>query len=281
MLIPGITLNVLSDVHESTDIAISSGTRSLADCANVPAAASAIVPRDDWRPLTTAEFDLLRPTPDTQLHEMLTLIDLDPAALTDIQQRMLPLLADPADTPADAERRTATVRAARDLLLDTLYQRAGITCGDHGPADTVVHSPQQLSTAYNYAERVFMGLHLDNHQDYPLTERHLSYLLAGVNLGFAHRYVHFVNLRVVDLIRLLRETGHPVPITTHALKNAFFAAFGGYPVVRIRLRPGQAYVVNTQDVLHDGATNDVGLPDVSMLTANALSARAMAPSPAG
>jgi hypothetical protein len=36
-------------------------------------------------------------------------------------------------------------------------------------------------------------------------------------------------------------------------------------VVRIRLDPGEAYLCNAQDTIHDGSTNDRGVPDVALL----------------
>ncbi|WP_059006478.1 hypothetical protein [Streptomyces specialis] len=278
MLLPGITLSVLSDLFGPSDIMISSGVRPLPGPA---AAESALVPRDDWRPLTDDEFAVLSPGAPVPLYDRMTLVDLDPGDLERSQRRLLPLLAGASESrepTGPAEPRKAAIREVCDRLLATLARRGGITCETVGPADAVVHRPGRLSTAYNYDRRFFMGLHLDNHQDHALTERHLAYPLTVVNLGFADRYVHFVNLRVTALCAMLREAGHGIPATTHALKNAFFAAHPSCPVLRVRLRPGQAYLVNTQDVLHDGATNDRGLPDVSLLSANALSVAE--PSPA-
>jgi hypothetical protein len=49
------------------------------------------------------------------------------------------------------------------------------------------------------------------------------------------------------------------------LTAAFFRSYPDYPVVRVTLPPGHAYVAVTQYVIHDGATNTLGQPDVAFL----------------
>jgi hypothetical protein len=76
------------------------------------------------------------------------------------------------------------------------------------------------------------------------------------------------------MVEMLEESGHAVSgESANDLRDAFFAAFPDYPVLRVRLQPGQAYLCNTQNTVHDGATNDEGLPDLSFLTLNELPVR--------
>ncbi|WP_432139208.1 hypothetical protein [Streptomyces sp. bgisy154] len=279
MLKTGVTLSVRSDAFDPSDVMICSGIRRLTDVIGAAADPTAVVPRDDWRHLTPAERELLAPAPATPLNRMLTVLGLDADALEACRDALLPVLAAAGegdaregDVDEHAARRGSVLERVRERVLDAVGRRVGARSTRQGAADSVVHRPGLVSTAYNYERRTFMGLHLDNHEDFPLTERHRSLLLTVANLGFTDRYVHFVNLRTTDLMLMLAAGGHAVPETGHALKNAFFTAFPAHPVLRLRLRPGQAYLVNTQDVLHDGATNTVGLPDVSFLTANRLTA---------
>ncbi|MDI9885811.1 hypothetical protein QMZ92_15835 [Streptomyces sp. HNM0645] len=272
MLNTGITLSVHCEAFHPSDVMISSGTRRLADVPGIAADPTAVVPRDDWRHLTPPEREMLDPAPATPLNRMLTVLDLDADSLKACRDELLPMLAAARDGNADeqAAQRGAVLGRVRERVLDAVGRRVGARSTRQGASDSVVHRHGLVSTAYNYEQRTFMGLHLDNHEDFPLTERHRSLLLTVANLGFTDRYVHFVNLRTTDLMLMLAAAGHTVPKTGHALKNAFFAAFPAHPVLRVRLSPGQAYLVNTQDVLHDGATNTEGLPDVSFLTANRL-----------
>ncbi|GGV00611.1 hypothetical protein GCM10010182_17380 [Actinomadura cremea] len=269
MLLPGLTLNVESDLFVPADLAIGPGVRRLPDAPGAPAAGSARTARTGRRPLRPDETATLRPPPGSARpapHELLTVFDVGAATLAACREEVLPLLAgDGRDALA------AAVRTARDRVLDALTRRTGFACRRVRTADAVVHAPGRPSTAFNYDEGVYMGLHIDNQQDLPLDERDRSFLLASVNIGFAERYLQFVNLRVTDLMAMVEKSGREVPQTARALKDAFFDAYPDYPVLRVMLRPGQAYLLNTQDVLHDGATNERGMPDVSLLMSNDLS----------
>ncbi|QFG24616.1 hypothetical protein [Actinomadura sp. WMMB 499] len=269
MLLPGLTLNVESDLFQPSDLEISPGVRRLPDAPGAPAASTARTARPSWRPLTPRETATLRPAvPHVGApHERLTVFDIGAATLAACRAEVLPPLAgDGPDALAGA------VRTSRDRVLEVLTRRTGFVCDRVRTADAVVHAPGRPSTAFNYDEGVYMGLHIDNQQALPLDERDRSFLLASVNIGFRERYLQFVNLRVRDLMAMVEKSGREVPKTARALKNAFFDACPDYPVLRVTLRPGQAYLVNTQDVLHDGATNDQGMPDVSLLMSNDLSA---------
>jgi hypothetical protein len=42
-----------------------------------------------------------------------------------------------------------------------------------------------------------------------------------------------------------------------AIGAAFMSTFPDYPIVRLRLRPGEAYIAPTENVLHDGSSTGV------------------------
>lgn len=160
--------------------------------------------------------------------------------------------------------RVEVLSSIRDNLVEPLRE-VNLEIRSSGPADLVLHKPSQKSTAFNYDTKTFMGLHLDNHQKYPLDERWKSYLLCGVNLGSSHRYFQFVNLTTLDILEACSLSPSDQGLTTNSIKEKFFLNHSGYPVLKVRLEPGQAYVCNTQDVIHDGATSESGEPDISFL----------------
>ena len=191
--------------------------------------------------------------------------DIDSQTLQASQERLLPLVR-------DGEAGSDSARAAVDEFCALLYERTAEVCGLRPPAagrgDLIVHGPGQPSTAFNFDTGAFMGLHIDNHQDLPLDERERARTLCAVNLGFTERYLHFVNLPVSELLELLAERGVAAPSRAEQLKDLFLARFPDYPVIRLALLPGHAYICNTQNTIHDGATPEGDLPDVSFLTMN-------------
>lgn len=207
---------------------------------------------------------LLRSGPVSPGRDILV-FDIGSRSLQATQGRLLPLVR-------DGGAGSASVRAAVDEFCALLSERTAEVCGLRPPVDgrgdLVVHGPGQPSTAFNFDTGAFMGLHIDNHQDLPLDERDRARTLCAVNLGFTERYLHFVNLSVSALLEMLAEHGVAAPSRAEQLKDLFLNRFPDYPVIRLVLLPGHAYLCNTQNTIHDGATPEGDLPDVSFLTMN-------------
>jgi hypothetical protein len=101
-----------------------------------------------------------------------------------------------------------------------------------------------------------IGLHLDSGSRLPLNARHRAIPRCGLNLGTHPRYFVFVNLTVEMILKLLpgvlseddlNSTPSPWPLLI-----AFFSMFPNYPVLRLKLHPGEGYVAPTQSLIHDG-----------------------------
>jgi hypothetical protein len=43
----------------------------------------------------------------------------------------------------------------------------------------------------------------------------------------------------------------------------FMTLFPSYPVVRVRIHPGEAYVAPTENILHDGSSIDMNAMDIT------------------
>lgn len=276
---PGFTVNLLDSTLTAASIAVSSGSRPQRSAAHAP---NCVVAREDWRGLYDDERDIVLGAGEQALSTTLSILDLGDELLRESHETLLPLLAsastvggDPsrADEPQQVAEQQAYVSALRTFqssVSRALYERYGIIPETTGAADLVVHQPDQLSTAFNPGINAFMGLHIDSHQRLPFGDRTGAMTLCSVNVGFAERYLNFVNLPVRSLLEVLAERGVPAPESASDLKDAFFAEFPDYPVLRLTIRPGQAYLCNTQNTIHDGATNHAQRPDVSFLTLHRL-----------
>ncbi|HEX3961177.1 MAG TPA: hypothetical protein VHZ03_31920 [Trebonia sp.] len=269
-LLPGFTVNLLDDLLTGASILISSGVRPFRGTGHAP---DCVVARDDWRRLDEEEAATLLGEGPRPPAESLSLLDLGEGLLADAHRALLPFLAGDGTRPgavlAGASLADA-LRAFQSAVTQVLFDRYGLVAETTGAADMIVHQSDQASTAFNPAAGEFVGLHIDTHQRLPFGERAGAMTLCSVNVGFADRYLDFVNLPVSSLVRLLAERGVPAPRSSAELKEAFFARFADYPVLRLVLRPGQAYLCVTQNTIHDGATNHAGMPDVSFLTLHRL-----------
>jgi len=118
-----------------------------------------------------------------------------------------------------------------------------------------VHLPGLETVTLDPANRKFLGLHLDSWDRYPLEARARSLNRICVNIGAEPRHFLFLNLSLMNVARLLaeesRETPHPAP---ESVGPAFMSRFPGYPIVRVRIGPGEAYIAPTDNVIHDAST---------------------------
>lgn len=137
-------------------------------------------------------------------------------------------------------------------------------------ADLAFAPPGLHSTAFDRVNRIYKGLHIDDHEKLPYNKRHQAFILFNINLGSTVRYFKFVNHQLISIMRMLGNNYEHEVIEswpTHKIKDQFFHQFPKYPIIRAVLSPGDAYLCQTQNVIHDGSTNDQDATDISLLVA--------------
>jgi len=129
----------------------------------------------------------------------------------------------------------------------------------------------------------FVGMHIDNWSRLPVSQRHVAPKRICVNLGDDVRYLLFVNFPVRHLIdeilaALARHEGrlggdaeqtgvrralHPTSGVS-ALARAFLETHPMYPVLRLKVYPGEAYIAPTENMIHDGSSVGARGQDVAL-----------------
>ena len=249
------------DHRKQDHIELSSGTH----CEHDPATGhDAFYANPDWRPIPSHELAALQ-RQGQKSTSRIVFFDFGHNFVARCRRYITPEVF---QANAAVNQRKLALQEIKQDHTHCLEEFCSVQIVQDGPADLVIHRPHQRSTAFNYDTNTFMGLHIDNHQRYPLTERWRSYHLSCVNLGSTYRYFQFVNLTTLDLLDCLYPPGSYDDLsllTTHSLKSRFLSQYPHYPIFRVRLEPGQGYICNTQDTIHDGATNENDAPDVSFL----------------
>jgi hypothetical protein len=113
------------------------------------------------------------------------------------------------------------------------------------------------TVTYDGVGECFIGLHIDDLDAMPLARRMESTSRLCVNLGAGTRYLLFVNLGVSSLVARLAESEPGVDfgaLRSTPLIHAFMQRFPNYPVVRLAVHPGEAYIAPTENMIHDGST---------------------------
>jgi hypothetical protein len=262
----GFAVNLLSPSCRQSDVQISSGVRPLAGAADDPAGPAAVVARDDWRKLSQAEADLVFTQQSRELGSAISVLDAGGELLEQARMRLFREVEGPED---DVQRQLDLLKL-HIRVLELLTHRHGVVPRSVGAIDIILNRPGLLSTAFDARTGHFMGLHIDSHRHLPLGERSAGRTLCAINIGFAERYLDFINLPAACIAALLREHGVQVPPFATGLKDAFFREFPDYPVLRLTLTPGRAYLCDTRTTVHDCATNAHDMPDAALLTMNGL-----------
>ena len=155
-----------------------------------------------------------------------------------------------------------------------------IYVGYNSTMSGIASNPPNLSTVtFNGAEKCYIGLHLDSWDRMPLAKRAQSTNRICINIGQEDRYLLFINLTLMDMLEILRsksrslfefsrikqlienmlgkkliESKFTESMNPYHVGPLFMDSYSSYPVIKIRVSPGEAYIAPTENMIHDGST---------------------------
>lgn len=116
-----------------------------------------------------------------------------------------------------------------------------------------------------------VGLHLDSWDRLPPRRRPMGSNRICVNLGAADRALQFVAVSADAIVNRLAAAGIDVDkrrvqdrTGRHDLARIFLEAFPQEPVLRLRIRPCEAYIAPTENLVHDGCAFESREADVTL-----------------
>lgn len=113
----------------------------------------------------------------------------------------------------------------------------------------------------------FAGIHIDSWDRLPLRLRHKSRNRLCINLSREARYSLFINL---PLMSMFNHLGLPDPqyffedFRGLYLGQRFMRRCPNYPVVRLQIEPGEAYLLPTDNLVHDASTEGNRFADITL-----------------
>lgn len=114
--------------------------------------------------------------------------------------------------------------------------------------------------------RQFIGLHIDENDIVPVKDKISVRNRLSVNLGRSDRYLMFINLTLVDIYCACKGYD-PAPdlyYSVSELTDEFLNLYPNYPVVKLRVRPGEAYIAPAQNMIHDAYNPETNYPDITL-----------------
>lgn len=109
-----------------------------------------------------------------------------------------------------------------------------------------------VTTMYNTIEEPPLGLHIDNFSQKNYKIRGTVENRISINVGMDSRYLLLMNLSVKKIAELCGNENYHNKM--NILRQLFMKKFNEYPVIRIKINPGEAYIAPTENIIHDGST---------------------------
>lgn len=239
--------------------------------ASPPYVPRAFVPRGKPRLLTAAETRTLalEASSLTSL-EYVTVVRL-PIHLADLAASLSTGL------PGEVQRRAERIEPKMLDWVRTLSSRPEPSLPR--AMGLAIRRPGLLTSTFDHSNGGFVGLHVDSFFANVLERRGVSPNRLCVNAGTEPRRLLFTNLPLSRCRTMLADAGCHDPLMdeprTKGLSRLFFEWFPDYPVLDLRVDPGEAYIAPTEDMIHDSSTLDRETPDLFLTYLGEFSAPAL------
>lgn len=232
-----------------TCIMLSGGTRAPGDEGAPPYVADARVPVDVWRLPSAQERAILWSQAAPPAHRGIGVARILSPAMVRLCQAQDRLFSRTDDA--------ATLDHPLTRLVLEMIARRGIPVRQPHSARKGRDEPGRLTMTMAVHENARVGLHFDRWDALPLEDLDTATNRILINLGPSDRYFLCINHSAANMAFLLRQAGMEMPPDVESVGKAFLASFPDYPVMRLRLRPGEAYIAPTENILHDGSSAGV------------------------
>ncbi|ELS04295.1 hypothetical protein Xen7305DRAFT_00040240 [Xenococcus sp. PCC 7305] len=250
-----------------TPVEVSNGVVSIKELG-----ATRFVSDKDWRSLTDSENKAIIAQRCYSIPEAVTIVKFEEKIVEDFYKSS----AAECILGNNLTSKTERLQALREFTQKVEHELPLVGLRSHAirSADIQITPSGALSTAYDYENNRYIGLHIDNHERLPLKRRQEAFHVLTINLGSSERYFQFVNLGASKIAAKLHSRKKNMNVNykdvnykenVRQLTSNFFDAFPDYPIIKITLPPSYGYVAVTQSIIHDGATNNEGHADVAFL----------------
>jgi len=239
-------------------ISLSSGTKQASnstDNGSISYCNDAIVPKLPWRTVTPIEHKILFSNKTNNSSNLYITI-------LNIPRNILLLLKDLANVKhhteliyvLERENIKKGIGLIQEYIETFCIQNADIS--EYGIGS---NSPNQI-TVTTSNRGCIVGLHIDNQK-----ENVSSLHRILINLGSQPRYLLFINLSIQQLYKFISKKDDDLVSESYGssrIARVFMELFPNYPVIKLRIDPGEAYIAPTEHITHDGCTEGTDSLDV-------------------
>lgn len=156
------------------------------------------------------------------------------------------------------------------LIMILKYLRPMYDNLDDLEMHNIAFKPSGLFTStYDDRRGCYIGLHLDSWEQKSFGETQFARNRICINLGNEARYLLFYSLTIQNMFDALDlslddlRKLYPRNNLGQAVGYEFMKTYPTYPVTRLKISPGEAYLAPTENLFHDGSTIDQTSVDIT------------------
>jgi len=130
-----------------------------------------------------------------------------------------------------------------------------------------IGSPNREAATMN-ENGTYTGFHVDYWDELSLSKIETATNRICVNLGQNDRFFLFINLTLKQIYIKINVANKKAfhEYDNQELLRLFFNLFPNYPVIKIRIKPYEAYIAPTENMIHDGSTEGNHSTDITLTT---------------
>jgi len=276
-LIPGVRVLCHSADDAPSLLQVCEGTQHAVPTTDLPYLPEAVIPRGQWRDLTQSERACLSaPMPADRQTPLIEILQIPPLVLESYAELRQLLSAPNSQDRVRSFCHSTTGKSAAQSFCTFANSISSDPSQPQQKCIIVAKPADMPTTTEDVPRKGLNGLHLDNWTRLPLDGRKDAENRIVVNLGIQDRFLLFLNIPIEEVCEhVMKHARKPDLLRTRGTEVAriFFALFPDYPIVRIRLGPGKAYIAPTERVIHDGSSEGSSTPDVTLMLRGNFTAR--------
>lgn len=137
----------------------------------------------------------------------------------------------------------------------------------------IYNNPGLRTTTVNAQTGRLTGLHIDSWHPGGSARSRSEVRRLCVNIGEGPRFLVFVNLPIQECAKAVQDAAGD-GVGGSSTVHAFLSLFGEYPIVRLRINPGEGYIASTETTIHDASTLEGSSVDIAAMFLGSFHGRA-------
>ncbi len=252
-------IKIYTELDTRDRITLSEGTEMVQVLNNLPASNPTFVPKRPWyTPDTVEQKSILGSANEVPKYQSIGLYRMPQNLISQWEKMGIHL----AETEADINGLMQKAGYKQVVLATEQWAATFQKVNEPLITHRLACIPKGLRTVtFNPRENRYLGLHLDSWEKMTLDELSGVRNRLCINLGRDARYFLYMNLEIKQLQSILKL---PNQTNARSLIQTFLTQFPDYPVIRVKLKPFEAYIAPTENLIHDGSSEDQDFQDVQI-----------------